>query len=136
MDLQKMKNEMEEVKEKLEVSNEFVETYKYLNAGDMTDAIIKLSELERYLLVALSLDNHDIKNHFVRHNLLPLKEIGQHLYDAMEEHVSDNKIIEKLIQLTGDKYIDLSVLVDPLGNEMPEPANQSEAREYKLRFID
>jgi hypothetical protein len=136
MDLQKMKNEMEEAKKKLEVSKEFVETYKYLNAGDMTDAIIKLSELERYLLVTLSLDNHDIKSHFVRHNLLPLKEIGQHLYDAMEEHVSDNKIIEKLIQLTGDKYIDLSVLVDPLGNEMPEPANQSEAREYKLRFID
>jgi hypothetical protein len=41
-----------------------------------------------------------------------------------------------LIKLTGDKYIDLSVLVDSSGNEMPEPANQSEIREYKLRFID
>jgi hypothetical protein len=72
---------MEETKEKLEVSNEFIDTYKYLNAGDMTDAIGKLI-------------------------------------------------------LTGDKYIDLSVLLDSSGNEMPEPANQSEIREYKLRFID
>jgi hypothetical protein len=127
---------MEETKEKLEVSNEFIETYKYLNAGDMTDAIGKLIDLEKYILVALSLDNHDIKNHFVKHNLLPLKEIGQDIYDAMEDQSSSNKIIEQLIKLTGDKYIDLSVLVDSSGNEMPEPANQSEIREYKLRFID
>lgn len=127
---------MEETKEKLQVSNEFVETYKYLNAADMTDAIGKLCELEKYILVALSLDKHDIKNYFVRHNLLPLKEIGQNIYDAMEDHQISNKTIEQLIQLTGDKYIDLSVLVDSSGNEMPEPADQSEIREYKLRFID
>jgi len=122
-------------KKKLLVSDEFVETYKYLNAGDMTQAIAGLSEIERYALVGLSLDNHDIQNHFVRHNLLPLKDIGQAIYDAMEE-LGSNEIIDRLIDLTGDKYIDLTVLVDGSGNEMPEPANEAEVRDYKLRFID
>lgn len=128
---------MEETTEKKKflVSDEFVETYKYLNAGDMTLAIENLSTLESYALVALSLDNHDIKNHFVRHNLLPLKEIGQAIYDAMEELGTD-EVIDRLIELTGDKYIDLSVLVDGTGNEMPDPANEAEVRDYKLRFID
>ena len=122
-------------KSKFSVSDEFVETYKYLNAGDMTSAIANLSVLERYALVALSLDNHDIKNHFVRHNLLPLKDIGQAIYDAMEELGTD-EVIDRLIDLTGDKYVDLSVLVDGSGNEMPAPANDAEVRDYKLRFID
>ena len=122
-------------KSKFSVSDEFVETYKYLNAGDMTSVIANLSVLERYALVALSLDNHDIKNHFVRHNLLPLKDIGQAIYDAMEELGTD-EVIDRLIELTGDKYVDLSVLVDGSGNEMPAPANDAEVRDYKLRFID
>jgi hypothetical protein len=122
-------------KKKFSVSDEFVETYKYLNAGDMTSVIANLSVLERYALVALSLDNHDIKNHFVRHNLLPLKDIGQAIYDAMEELGTD-EVIDRLIELTGDKYVDLSVLVDGSGNEMPAPANDAEVRDYKLRFID
>lgn len=127
---------MEETTEKkLLVSDEFVEIYKYLNAGDMTDAIANLNEIERYALVGLSLDNHDIQNHFVRHNLLPLKNIGQAIYDAMEE-LGSNEIIDQLIDLTGDKYIDLTVLVDGSGNEMPTPANEAEVRDYKLRFID
>ena len=122
-------------KKKLLVSDEFVETYKYLNAGDMTHAIASLNEIERYALVGLSLDNHDIQNHFVRHNLLPLKNIGQAIYDAMEE-LGTNEIVDRLIELTGDKYIDLTVLVDGSGNEMPDPANEAEVRDYKLRFID
>lgn len=127
---------MEETTEKkLLVSDEFVETYKYLNAGDMTQAIASLTEIERYVLVGLSLDNHDIQNHFVRHNLLPLKDIGQAIYDAMEE-LGSNEMIDRLIDLTGDKYIDLTVLVDGSGSEMPEPANDAEIRDYKLRFLD
>lgn len=126
---------MEDDKKKLTVSEEFVETYKYLNAGDMTNAITNLSEIERYALVALSLDNHDMKNIFVRNNLLPLRDIGQAIYDAMEE-IGNNEVIDQLVELTGDKYIDLTVLVDGNGNEMPEPANEAEVRDYKLRFLD
>ena len=122
-------------KKKLLVSDEFVETYKYLNAGDMTQAIAGLTEIERYALVGLSLDNHDIQNHFVRHNLFPLKDIGQAIYDAMEE-LGSNEMIDQLIELTGDKYIDLTVLVDVAGKEMPQPANDAEVRDYKLRFLD
>ena len=123
-------------KKKVLVSDEFVETYKYLNAGDMTDAIAALTEIERYMLVTLALDKHDIKDHFVRHNMLPLKDLGQVIYDVMEEHDTDNEIISQLIEMTGDKYIDVSVLVDGNGNDMPEPANSAEIREYKLRFLD
>ena len=130
-------NHMEETteKKKLLVSDEFVETYKYLNAGDMTQAIAGLTDLERYALVGLSLDNHDMQNHFVRHNLLPLRDIGQAIYDAMEE-IGSNEMVDRLIELTGDKYIDLTVLVDGAGNEMPDPANEAEVRDYKLRFLD
>ena len=68
--------------------------------------------------------------------MLPLKDLGQVIYDAMEEHDTDNEIIKQLIEMTGDKYIDVSVLIDGNGNEMPEPANSAEIREYKLRFLD
>ena len=126
---------MEEEKKKLLVSDSLIEIYKYLNAVDMSERINQLSELEKYILIALSLDNHDVKNVIVRENLLPYKEIGQAIYDAMEE-LGTNEIIEQLIELTGDKYIDLSVLVDSDGNVMPEPANQSEIRDWRLKLLD
>ncbi len=126
---------MEEEKKKLLVSDSLIEIYKYLNAVDMSERINQLSELEKYILIALSLDNHDIKNVIVRENLLPYKEIGQAIYDAMEE-LGTNEIIEQLIELTGDKYIDLSVLVDSDVDVMPEPANQSEIRDWRLKLLD
>lgn len=126
---------MEEEKKKLLVSDNLIEIYKYLNAVDMSERINQLSDIEKYILISLSLDNHDVKNVIVRENLLPYKEIGQAIYDAMEE-LGTNEIIEQLIELTGDKYIDLSVLVDSDGNVMPEPANQSEIRDWRLKLLD
>lgn len=126
---------MEEEKKKLLVSDNLIEIYKYLNAVDMSERINQLSDIEKYILISLSLDNHDVKNVIVRENLLPYKEIGQAIYDAMEE-LGTNEIIEQLIELTGDKYIDLSVLVDSDGDVMPEPANQSEIRDWRLKLLD
>jgi hypothetical protein len=123
------------VKKKYTVSNQFVEVYKYLNAGNMINQINELSELERYMLVVLSLDNHDIKDVVVKENLYPYREIGQLLYDAMDDQESDNEIIKKLIEITDDKYIDLSVLIDSTGNEMPNIADQSEIREWRLKLL-
>ena len=123
------------VKKKYTVSNQFVEVYKYLNAGNMINQINELSELERYMLVVLSLDNHDIKDVVVKENLYPYREIGQLLYDTMDDHESDNEIIKKLIEITDDKYINLSVLIDSTGNEMPNIADQSEIREWRLKLL-
>ena len=122
-------------KKKYTVSNQFVEVYKYLNAGNMINQINELSELERYMLVALSLDNHNIKDVVVKENLYPYREIGQLLYDTMDDQESDNEIIKKLIEITDDKYIDLSVLIDSAGNEMPNIADQSEIREWRLKLL-
>jgi hypothetical protein len=122
-------------KKKYIVSDQFIEVYKYLNAGNMINKINELSELERYMLIALSLDNHDIKDPIVKENLYPYREIGQLLYDTMDGQKSDNEIIKKLIEITDDKYIDLSILADSSGNEMPQPANQSEIRDWRLKLL-
>jgi len=128
--------DMEEKKNEYVVTDDFVDVYKYLNAGDMSERINSLSVIERYILVALSLDNHEIKNPVVRDNLYPLKDIGQSIYDAMEDVDTDDTVIKELVEITGDKYIDLSVLVDSQGNDMPEPANQSEIRDWRLKLLD
>lgn len=128
--------DMEEKKNEYVVTDDFVDVYKYLNAGDMSERINSLSVIERYILVALSLDNHEIKNPVVRDNLHPLKDIGQSIYDAMEDVDTDDPVIKELVEITGDKYIDLSVLVDSQGNDMPEPANQSEIRDWRLKLLD
>lgn len=127
---------MEEKKNEYVVTDDFVDVYKYLNAGDMSERINSLSVIERYILVALSLDNHEIKNPVVRDNLYPLKDIGQSIYDAMEDVDTDDPVIKELVEITGDKYIDLSILVDSQGNDMPEPANQSEIRDWRLKLLD
>lgn len=128
--------DMEEKKNEYVVTDDFVDVYKYLNAGDMSEQIKSLSVIERYILVALSLDNHEIKNPVVRDNLYPLKDIGQSIYDAMEDVDTDDPVIKELVEITGDKYIDLSILVDSQGNDMPEPANQSEIRDWRLKLLD
>lgn len=128
--------DMEEKKNEYVVTDDFVDVYKYLNAGDMSERINSLSVIERYILVALSLDNHEIKNPVVRDNLYPLKDIGQSIYDAMEDVDTYDPVIKELVEITGDKYIDLSVLVDSQGNDMPEPANQSEIRDWRLKLLD
>lgn len=126
----------EEQKKSLVVSDEFIEVYKYLNAVDMHERIEGLSQEEKYLLVMLSLDNHDIAKDMVRENLLPYKSIGQDIYDCMEGNENDSEIIASLIERTGDKYIDVSVLVDKYGNEMPGIADTAEIRAYKMRIFD
>lgn len=128
--------DMEEKKNEYVVTDDFVDVYKYLNAGDMSEQINSLSVIERYILVALSLDNHEIKNPVVRDNLYPLKDIGQSIYYAMEDVDTDDPVIKELVEITGDKYIDLSILVDSQGNDMPEPANQSEIRDWRLKLLD
>lgn len=128
--------DMEEKKNEYVVTDDFVDVYKYLNACDMSERINSLSVIERYILVALSLDHHDIKNSVVRDNLYPLKYIGQSIYDAMEDVDTDDPVIKELVEITGDKYIDLSVLVDSQGNDMPEPASQSEIRDWRLKLLD
>ena len=128
--------DMEEKKNEYVVTDDFVDVYKYLNAGDMSERINSLSVIERYILVALSLDNHDIKNPIVRDNLYPLKDIGQSIYDAMEDIDTDDTVIKELVEITGDKYIDLSVLVDSHGNDIPETANQAEIRDWRLKLLD
>lgn len=123
-------------KKKIIVSDEFVEVYKYLAADDMTERINALPEMEKYLLVLLALDKHDVHHPVVHPNVYPLRGIGEALYDQLSEHEHCDDVVSQLVEMTGDKYLDVSVLRDGAGNEMPEPATKDEIRDYKLRFLD
>ena len=113
-------------KKKYNVTDEFVEVYKYLNAVIMTDRINQLSELERYMLVALSLDNHDIKNPIVKARIL--EEV---------EKVKKQKAATSLVETLIRKKQELENKINDLTSHQSNQSNQdNKSKEFATVIIE
>jgi hypothetical protein len=116
-----------EEKYKIVVSNKFVEIYRMLNVMVITDDIKSLSRKELFILLIITMDNHNPENKILLKNLTPFvneMEIILELYDKGE--VKDIDLISLGIQ-TGDEYINASVIYDEDGNNLAKPLSESEA---------
>lgn len=119
---------------KLQVSDLFVEIYTNLNVCSQLENMEKLSKKELYLLLILALDKHNDEDPVVLHNLLPWKDTALQIFELQDDKETNIKELEELVEETGDKYIDVTVLVDVNGNPLREPLTKEEVRDAKINI--
>lgn len=119
---------------KLQVSDLFVEIYTNLNVCSQLENMEKLSKKELYLLLILSLDKHNDEDPVVLHNLLPWKDTALQIFELQDDKETDILELKELVEETGDKYIDITVLVDVNGNPLREPLTKEEVRDAKINI--
>ena len=119
---------------KLQVSDLFVEIYTNLNVCSQLENMEKLSNKELYLLLILALDKHNDEDPVVLHNLLPWKDTALQIFELQDDKKTSIKELEELVEETGDKYIDVTVLVDVNGNSLREPLTKEEVRDAKINI--
>lgn len=119
---------------KLQVSDLFVEIYTNLNVCSQLENMEKLSKKELYLLLIIALDKHNDEDPVVLHNLLPWKDTALQIFELQDDKETDILELKELVEETGDKYIDVTVLVDVNGDPLREPLTKEEVRDAKINI--
>ena len=118
----------------LKVSDIFVEIYTNLNVCSQIENMKKLSKKELYLLLIVALDKHNDDDPVVLHNLLPWKDTSLQIFDLQDNKETDIIELNELVEETGDKYIDTTIIVDSKGNKLKEPLSKEEVRDIKINI--
>lgn len=118
----------------LQVSDLFVEIYTNLNVWSQLENMKNLSKKELYLLLILALDKHNDDDPVVLYNLLPWKDTALEIFDLQEDKECTIPELIELVEETGDKYIDVTILVDSKGNKLKEPLSKEEVRDAKINI--
>ena len=118
----------------LKVSDIFVEIYTNLNVCSQIENMKKLSKKELYLLLIVALDKHNDDDPVVLHNLLPWKDTSLQIFDLQDDKETDIIELNELVEETGDKYIDTTIIVDSKGNKLKEPLSKEEVRDIKINI--
>lgn len=127
----------------IEVSGGFVEAYIKLSVYDQYSEINKLSKQEIYLLLALSVETHDIDNIIVKNNLNKFKYQLLQILEMSNEILNNtglntvehkNKYLRELVKLTGDTYglTNIKVFLRFNGKCLPNLPSFDEIREMRL----
>jgi hypothetical protein len=118
----------------LKVSDLFVEIYTNLNVCSQIENMKKLSKKELYLLLILALDKHSEDDPVVLHNLFPCKDTALEIFNIQDDKETDIIELIELVEETGDKYIDVTILVDSKGNKLKDPLSKEEVRDAKINI--
>ena len=118
----------------LKVSDLFVEIYTNLNVWSQLENMKNLSKKELYLLLIVALDKHNDDDPVVLHNLLPWKDTALEIFDLQEDKECTITELIELVEETGDKYIDSTIIVDSKGNKLKDPLSKEEVRDAKINI--
>jgi phage terminase large subunit-like protein len=118
----------------LKVSDLFLEIYTNLNVCSQLENMAKLSKKELYLLLIVALDKHSDDDPVVLHNLLPWKDTALEIFDLQEDKECTIPELIELVEETGDKYIDVTIIVDSNGNKLKDPLSKEEVRDAKINI--
>jgi hypothetical protein len=125
-----------EEKDKIVVSNEFVDIYRNFNIGNQVHKMKALAKRELYLLLTLCLDKHSDENPTVSSNFMDFKEQCLEIFDVQDEKSTENQILLDLIEESGDQYIETDNIVDSKGSKLPEPYTKEEIRDIRIGIIE
>jgi hypothetical protein len=122
-------------KNKITVSELFVEIYMNFNVTDQVENIKMLGPKEMYLLMIYVIDRHSEENPVVVKNLNSFQKEIMELHRIMDDRPTENPIIMDLISETGDRYIETDNVVDKNGRKLKSPLTQQQVRQEKIKRI-
>jgi len=120
---------------KIIVSDEFFDIFKNLNVISQLDKMKNLSTKELYLLLVAALDKHDDSDNTVIFNISEFKKEVMDIYHIQDDKISDIPDILKLIEETGDKYIETDNIINSNGDKLPNPLSKDEVRDSRINNI-
>lgn len=127
------------MKNKITVSNTFLDIYKMFSVTDQISEMNKLSRKELLLLIILAIDSFSEDNIAVINNLKPFKDEVILVYNFLEDKIVDDVDIDILKKETSDEYISTSNIVDQSGQPLPNPLTENEStilrREIQINSI-
>lgn len=124
-----------EISNPINVSELFFEIYKNFNVVSQVEKMRQLSKRELYLLLTVCLDKFSDEDPVVKFNLIPFRDEVMSIYDIQDEKDPTDEVLIKLIEETGDKYIETDNLVF-LGEKLPEPLTKEQVRDEKINIIN
>ena len=124
-----------EIANPIDVSKLFFEIYKNFNVVSQVERMKQLNKRELYLLLTVCLDKFSDEDPVVKYNLLPFRDEIMAIYDVQDEKDPTDEVLIKLIEETGDKYIETDNLVYR-GDKLPEPLSKEQVRDAKINIIN
>lgn len=120
---------------KLMVSPLFIDIYTNFNVFPQAEKMKSLTRKELFLLLTLCWDKFDTEDPVVKENLTPFKEESLELFDMYDDKKVTDAELLRLIEETGDQYVDIDILIDHSGNPLPDPLTKQEVRDKKINLI-
>ena len=126
--------EPEEIANPINVSKLFFEIYKNFNVVSQVEKMKQLNKRELYLLLTVCLDKFSDEDPVVKFNLIPFRDEIMAIYDVQDDKDATDEVLIKLVEETGDKYIETDNLVY-LDEKLPDPLTKEEVRDAKINII-
>lgn len=120
---------------KLTVSPLFLDIYINFNVFPQVEKMKSLTRKELLLLLTLCWDKFDTEDPIVKENLFPYKEESLLLFDMYDDKKVTDAELLRLIEETGDQYVDIDILIDHSGSPLPDPLTKQEVRDKKINLI-
>ena len=67
-------------------------------------------------------------------NFHPFEKECMEIYDVQENGSSEIEALKSLIDKTDNKYIDVDILIDVVGDKLPKPYTLQEVRDIKIKL--
>lgn len=116
-------------KQKLTVSDIFIDIYKHFNVSDQRERMKLLTKKELYYLLICCIDNHDDEDKVCLLNFSPFESEINEILEFGESEKTENAYLLELIDETEDNWISSTEL------ELPKPFTKEEIRDLRLGDI-
>ena len=135
-----METEEKEKEKTLIVSDNFVETYRYINVRNCVNNMNRLDRWELLLLIAMAVNNIPSSSYVLQHNLKEFINEVELIYNYLNDDSTQPTDIDLLYLVEKlDNDLDLSYVHDKNNNKLPAPIPEPEAiqmaREIKITEI-
>lgn len=120
---------------RLTISDEVFWCYKHINAIDIKDKIIQLSETDKCILFLICVDFYTEKNYYLLKNLKAVDYLANEILEVMQEKsINASPIIQKLKEILGDNLLYLPEIYLKNGRKLPTPTTELEAIQIRRNF--
>jgi hypothetical protein len=119
----------------LTISDDVFWCYKHINAIDIKDKVIQLSEIDKCILFLICVDFYTERNDYLLKNLKPIDSLASEILEVIEEKsINPSLIIQKLQELIGDSLLNLPKIYLKDGGKLPRPTTELEAIQIRRNF--
>lgn len=119
----------------LTISDEVFWCYRHINALDIKDKIIQLSDIDKCILFLICVDFYTDRNDYIIRNLKLIEGLANQILEVLEEKsINTSPILQKLQELLGNNLLILPKIYLKNGILLPGPTTELEAIQIRRNF--